>query len=80
MNNRPFSRSHAMLLAIAIAIQQGVNMASLLAELGDYKSRGKGGKHRAKCARPQYIQNYGKYTPHQGKQEVARRFAKMQAG
>ncbi len=77
MKSSPFSRSKSMFSAIALALSSGQAMAPFLANLGDYKSRGKGGKHRAQCAKPQYIPNAGRYSPHQGKQECARSVARM---
>lgn len=50
-----------------------------LAALGEYKSRGHGGKHKPKgrFLGDKYRYNRSKYSPHQGKQEIARRAARI---
>lgn len=74
-NPNAFSRSRSMMAVIAEAITAGFPMQTFLSEMTPYKSRGKGGKYKANCAKPQYIPNAGKYTPHQGAQECVRRMA-----
>lgn len=74
MQVSPFSRSRAMLAAIAAAFTGGANMTEFLSSLGEYTSRGHGGKHRS-FATSFGGNTVGKgiYNPHQGKQECARR-------
>lgn len=78
-NSNPFSRSRAIFSAIteALAISQHHFSMLKMAGMFEYKSRGHGGKHRAKSAKRQRILGASKYQPHQGKQEIARRFARM---
>ena len=79
MQANPFKRAQAMMAAISMAIASGVSGA-LIPRMFEYESRGKGGKHRARCARQMRIPNRGRYTPHQGAKECARRMAKMNEG
>lgn len=72
MRNNPFARAMAMLQAVLAA---GGDMGKLAA-LGPYVSRGKG---RGSPSR-RYGNKPGKYMPHQGKRECARRVRQMQAG
>lgn len=79
-NSNPFARSRAVFAAIAAAVSAGLNMQGFFADLGEYKSRGHGGKYRGSSSRPNMRSKFpsGKYAPHQGKQEIARRLAKIE--
>lgn len=67
---RPFHRAIQIALAIQSALRLPANeRAPLLAGIPEYKSRGHG---RGTPPR-RYGNKPGKYTPHQGKQECARR-------
>lgn len=74
-NSNPFARSRAVFAAIAAAVSAGLNMQGFFADLGEYKSRGHGGKYRGSSSRPNMRSKFpsGKYAPHQGKQEIARK-------
>ena len=79
----PFARSNAMLARIAALMStmaQGMALNAAIAALGDYRSRGKGGKHRKMCRTNWFKGNASKYQPHQGVAECARRVRQMQAG
>jgi hypothetical protein len=67
-----------MMAAISAMIQQGFGMTEISAAIGPYVSRGKG---RGSPSR-NFMRGAGrsKYEPHQGKQEIARRLARMQKG
>lgn len=76
-----FSRSHAMMAAIVkIMALPGAQQITQLAALGEYTSRGHGGKHKPKgrFLGNNYRYNRSKYSPHQGKKECARRVAASQ--
>ena len=69
----PFSRSIAM-FALIRAAMQSANPQAAMAAIGPYKSHGKG---RGTPSRRFFRGNHSKYMPHQGKQECARRMARM---
>jgi hypothetical protein len=72
----PFSRSLAMMAAIQMAMQLPKYLVQAeLAKIGPYVSRGKGIGKPAK----NFIKKAGKYMPHQGKRECARRVRQMAA-
>ena len=75
--SQPFSRSIAMMAAISamLAANPGIPMSAM--NLPVYTSRGKG--RGGKMCRTNYGRGgpSGKYMPHQGKQEIARRLARM---
>lgn len=80
-----FTRAKAMFAAIAAAMSAAIaatmNFASFegrqaaLDKIGEYRSRGHGGKHmpKGRFLGWGYRQDRSKYQPHQGKQECARR-------
>lgn len=74
----PFALERAMMAAIAAAMQSPSPQVAL-AQIGPYVSRGKG---RGKAFDKQRHGNRtgGKYWPHQGKQECARRVRQMGRG
>ena len=71
-----FKRAGLMMAVINAMMQQGFGMAHIAASVGTYESRGKG---RGTPSR-NFMRGAGnsKYEPHQGKQEIARRLARMQ--
>lgn len=70
---KPFARSLAIAAAIAQAMT-AINKSELLALIPTYKSRGKG-----KGGLPRsYGNKAGKYMPHQGKRECARRMRQLE--
>jgi hypothetical protein len=70
----PFSRSLAIFAAIQMALSAPKwQMQSLMAAIPEYKSRGKGLGKPGK----NFFKKAGKYMPHQGKQECARRVRQM---
>lgn len=68
---QPFARAIAMFALI----QAAMGNAEALAKIGPYRSRGKG---RGAPSR-RYGNKPGKYMPHQGKQECARRLRQQEA-
>jgi hypothetical protein len=74
-DSTPFSRAiayHGAMMA-AVAIGALNSLPDFLTQNGEYRSRGHGGKHRAKRNRP-VMRGTGTYiTPHQGAKECARR-------
>jgi len=72
-NQFAFRRSKAMLaaiLAIVSSVEPLLEQYTKLQALGEYRSRGKGGKFkRGKI----FKHGTGRYNPHQGEQECARR-------
>lgn len=72
----PFNRATVMMAAISAMMEQGFGMAEIGAKIGPYMSRGKG--RGGKSTNWLRGANRSKYHPHQGKQEIARRFARMQ--
>ena len=74
----PFHRARAMMAAIGALFAQGMVGAQVEMQLGAYKSRGKG---RGTPSR-NFMRGAGRstYEPHQGKQEIARRFERMNHG
>lgn len=74
MNNSS-KRATVMMAAISAMLSQGMGMAAIGASVGPYVSRGKG---RGSQPRNFFRGNASKYMPHQGKQEIARRLARMQ--
>ena len=64
-----------MMAAISGLLAQGMSMAEIRSSIGPYVSRGKG---RGSVSKNFFRGSVSKYTPHQGKQEIARRFARMQ--
>jgi len=80
--NTPFARSKMIFaaLAAAYAMVDKSQMMSALTAIPTYTSRGHGGKHRAKARFGFAFAQRGqasKYQPHQGKNEIARRLARM---
>ena len=76
--SRPFARAnamHAAILSILTATTSHFAAAGAIEALGEYKSRGHGGKHRPQRSRPVMRGGRSKYQPHQGKKECARRVA-----
>lgn len=77
----PFSRVAAYYSAFAQGIQSGLGYYDVLAALGGYEHRGKGGGHRARGSRMKVqakLRNQrNTKTPHQGNQEIARRAARL---
>lgn len=71
----PFSRSITMMAAITAMMQQSIAMPAIAVSVGPYVSRGKG---RGAPSR-NFMRGAGrsKYKPHQGKQEIARRAARL---
>ena len=70
-----FKRSKEMFAAIQVLTStglQGLNLQSAIQELGEYGSRGHGGKFHKRHANAHNFHS-SKYQPHQGKQEIARR-------
>jgi len=75
--NNAFARSKAIFSLIAAAMMSG-NVAASMAAIPEYKSRDHGrGKPFQKT---NWHRSNSKYTPHQGKQEIARRAAQIAAG
>lgn len=82
-NNRAFARATLMAQTIKFILQSTASpilRQILIHDLGEYKSRGHGGKHlptaRFGFAFAQHAASRrGKYSPHQGKREIARRLA-----
>lgn len=73
---RDFKRATVMMAAISAMLAQGMGMAAIANSVGPYVSRGKGrGTPSRNFMRGA---NRSKYEQHQGKQEIARRFARMQ--
>jgi len=72
-NQFAFSRSKAMFAAILAIVSSGgplLEQYTKLQALGEYKSRGKGGKFKRSKI---FNHGAGRYSPHQGAQECARR-------
>jgi hypothetical protein len=69
MQANPFARAHQMMAAIAAAMSLGGSaQRDALADIGQYRSRGKGrGTASKKFGNPR-----GKYTPHIGAKEQER--------
>lgn len=69
--SEPFARARAMMDAIAaiMAINNKVEQQTALGALGTYRSRGKG----RGSVNHVYGNQAGKYMPHQGAREMARR-------
>lgn len=73
---QPFHRSRMMMMVIAAMMQQpGMTRALIHAQLGDYKSRGKGRglMYVKKCCKIKGGNNAGRGIPHQNKRECERR-------
>lgn len=75
MNPAPFKRAIAMTATINAMMQQGIALPAIESGIGSYVSRGKG---RGTPSR-NFMRGAGrsKYQPHQGKQEIARRAARI---
>lgn len=80
-NATPFSRVASYHNAFARGVQSGLGYHEVLAALGFYEHRGKGGGHRARGSRMKVqakLRNQrNTKTPHQGNQEIARRAARL---
>lgn len=77
-----FARAKAMFAVIAAAMALPIlARQDALAEIGEYKSRGHGGKHRphGRFLGWGYRQDRSAYQPHQGKKECARRVRQAEA-
>lgn len=75
-NHQAFSRSIALRMAIIAITQQFINPLEAyfkIQGLGEYKSRGHGGKHKASRSRPNLDSGHSSVNPHQGVRECARR-------
>lgn len=76
-----FAHAKAMFafVAAAMALPTPAAQRVALEQIGEYRSRGHGGKHRPKgrFLGWWYHKGIGKYQPHQGKQECARRVKQM---
>lgn len=69
-------------IANAMALPVGELQHAALAAIGEYKSRGHGGKYRVMQRQmgSRAMQNRSRYSPHQGLQEVIRRRAVFKLG
>lgn len=78
MQTSPFKRAQQLMAAINAALAGGMNI-NLLATLPQfvYESRGKG---KARHPGKRFIKKSGRYMPHQGKGEVARRASQIERG
>lgn len=69
----PFNRAAVMAGLIHAMMQEpGMSLGVVYHQLGAYRSRGKGGKGNRYCA-TRHGNKPGKYMPHQGAKECARR-------
>lgn len=77
-NSSPFSRFNSLMsMAAAMMLAQGVSRPEAFAKLGEYKSRGHGRGKYSGIKMSASSKRKGKYMPHQGKQEIARRSSSM---
>lgn len=73
-----FYRSQLLMSALLAAVGSMELHAAFTAAEG-YKSRGHGGKHKARYSRPRVTsRSASRYAPHQGKAECARRVAQRE--
>lgn len=80
MKGQPNRRAMLMMGAItALMSQPGMNIGMVFNQLGAYRSRGKGGKCSRYC-RTNHGNKPGKYMPHQGAKECARRRRQLGLG
>lgn len=74
--SKPFARAIAMMSLIATAMQSASPQLAM-SQIGDYRSRGHG---RGRYSGIKYGPSpSGKYLPHQGARECARRVRQMEA-
>lgn len=75
-NNRAFARSMLMVAQIMAIMDANVSLFAqhmAIQGLGEYKSRGKGGKFGTHHSRPNFSSGHSTQNPHQGVQECERR-------
>jgi hypothetical protein len=79
MRGTPFARFNTLMALVSAMLAQhpGMQFMTAYQQAGGYHSRGKG-KGRNRMAKTNHLRGRSsKYMPHQGKQECARRAARM---
>lgn len=75
----PFRRANMLMATIQSLVTSGFAMSAISNLVGPYESRGKG-KGRNRVVKTNHLRGgASKYTPHQGKREIARRLSRMEA-